>query len=742
MEIYKRNGQKVLFDESKIINSVRAAYESVRETFHEEDRAQLLSYFNTRNFQNWCIEEVGVLIPNVEDIQDRVERLLMSMNPKVAKAYILYREQRKQARLTREKIEYITKYAHSKGNAASNSNTDANANNSIKNVASIEPEVFKDNIRLIQRQMMKDKLNKLYPEVARQYTKDIESKVIYTNDESNSPIQKAYCGAYSTYPLITEGCGGLDGITPSAPNDIQSFSGQVTNAVFALSAQTKGAVALGDYIVSLNMMVVEEFGPVWYEKLDVSICNSNVKDWQKRTIKREIRKGMKQFIFGVNQPQGNRGFQSPFTNLNFFDKYYFESMFGDFCYPNGDKPKWKQIDTLQRIFIELLRELRLVVPLTFPVTTFALLYDENGYRDKEYEDLCAEEWSKGSSHFLYHSNNADSLSSCCRVQNKIDKNYFTSTTGMIGLMTGSCNVITLNINRIVQDWARWYKDSMDGMDSADLHIFYAPQSGFREYLIDILERVYKYHIAYKTMLYELEDLGMITYSTANYLYIKKLYSTIGILGYYEAAKFLGLEDGSKEYIEFQSMILNTISEQNKLHNIHDKKRPFIFNLECVPGENMAVKFYKWDKEDGYIVPEDQNLYNSYFYNPWKEENPLIKLQLHGGSISKASDGGQGCHINLDTHLSKEQYKGLMKAAREYGCNYFTFNVPMTKCLDCKHIVNGPIGKCPKCGSTNVDYYTRVIGFLTPISNWSLERQQEFLERMYGKSKGKYLSNFR
>ena len=261
MEIYKRNGQKVLFDESKIISSVRAAYESVGEIFHEEDRVQLLSYFNTQNFQNWCIEEVGVLIPNVEDIQDRVERLLMSMNPKVAKAYILYREQRKQARLTREKIEYITKYAHSKGNAASNSNTDANANNSIKNVASIEPEVFKDNIRLIQRQMMKDKLNELFPEVAKQYEIDLNNHIIYTHDESNSAIQKAYCGAYSLYPLMIEGVGNLDGITPTPPNDIQSFSGQVTNAVFALSAQTKGAVALGDYIITLNYYVIKEFGP-------------------------------------------------------------------------------------------------------------------------------------------------------------------------------------------------------------------------------------------------------------------------------------------------------------------------------------------------------------------------------------------------------------------------------------------------------------------------------------------------
>lgn len=731
--VIKRDGSKQIFEYNKIIDAIGKAFKACE-----------LEEFPNRYIKN-RVKKYLVDLPeecSVEQIQDAVENCLMKEFPsEVAKSYIIWREKHSKSRFIRNKINYITKYAHSNGNAASNSNTDANANNSIKNVASIEPEVFKDNIREIQRSMMKDKLNELYPELANQYLIDIENKIIYPNDESNSPIQKAYCGAYSTYPLISEGCGGLDGVTPSAPNDIQSYSGQVTNAVFALSAQTKGAVALGDYIISLNWMVVEEFGSSWYDKLDTTICNPHVKDWQKRTIKREIRKGMKQFIFGVNQPQGNRGFQSPFTNLNFFDKYYFEAMFGDFYYPDGTKPEWKAIDTLQRIFVELLRELRLVVPLTFPVTTFALLYDENGYKDKEYEDLCAEEWAKGSSHFLYHSNNADSLSSCCRVQNKIDKNYFNSTTGMIGLMTGSCNVITLNLNRITQDYFKTVDTNYFGasgiiyQDVTEEDMF-----GFKNYLIAILKRVYKYHIAYKTMLYELEELGMITYSTANYLYIKKLYSTIGILGYYEAAKFLGLEDNSEEYIKFQTMILNTISEQNKIHSIHDKKRPFIFNLEAVPGENMAVKFYNWDKEDGYIVPEDQNLYNSYFFNPWKEDNPLTKLKLHGGDISKASDGGQGCHINLYEHLTKDQYKGLMKAARDEGCNYFTFNIPVTKCLECKHIVNGPVSECPKCGSSKVDYYTRVIGFMTSVSNWSLERQKEFLERLYGKIKGKIFVN--
>ena len=309
---------------------------------------------------------------------------------------------------------------------------------------------------------------------------------------------------------------------------------------------------------------------------------------------------------------------------------------------------------------------------------------------------------------------------------------------MIGLMTGSVNVITLNINRIVQDCAEKHNYLMGvskveaaGIISTKGRLYH----WIKEDLRTILERVYKYHIAYKTMMYDLEDCGMITYSNANYLYIKKLYSTIGVLGYYEAAKFLGLEDGTAEYNEFMQLILGTIAEENKKHSIHDKKRPFVFNQECIPGEGLAVKLYNWDKNDGYVVPSDQTLYNSYFFNPWKETSPLKKLEAHGSTVSKASDGGQGCHINLDTHLSSEQYRMLMKHARNVGCNYFTFNIPMTKCLDCKHVVNAPVTECPKCHSHKLDYYTRIIGFLTPVSNWSKERQLEFKSRLFGNRKG-------
>lgn len=567
MKVIKRDGIEQEFNLDKIKQAITKAFHAVKKT-HEINIDQVADYVFAQIHDRDKVY--------VEEIQDLVETALMVYKYyDVAKAYIKYRAEHQESSMIREKINYILGYAKSNKNAASSSNTDANANSSIKNVASIEPEVFKDKIRLIQRQLLKDKLNILYPEVAKQYAKDLESHIIYTHDESNSPMPKAYCGAYSLYPLMIEGVGNIDKVTPSAPNDIQSFSGQVTNLVFALSAQTKGAVALGDYFITLNYYVVKEFGEDWFNHLDDIIRTGCCTDCSKYTVRREIRKGMKQYVYGINQPQGNRGFQSPFVNNQICDKYYFESLFGDYVYPDGTKPSWEAIDTLQRIFIALLRELRTIKPFTFPVLTISLVYDkETGYKDKAYAELCADEWSKGSSHFLYHNSNPNVLSSCCRVSNELVENFFTSTTGMLGLMTGSCNVITLNINRIVQDWDRLVKPVISNT------LLY--KSSLQDYIRNILDRVYKYHIAYKTILYELEEQGMITYSTANYLYIKKLYSTIGVIGYYEAAKYLGLPDNSSEYKEFITLIMTTINDYNKKNSVHDKDRPFIFNLEAIP----------------------------------------------------------------------------------------------------------------------------------------------------------------
>ena len=719
--IIKRNKSKEEFSTEKIEKALLSAFISC-------------GYPNNKYTKRRCRKFAKSILPQqvetVEDVQDKIEDLLMSEHfYDVAKAYIIYRKKHEESRLIRGRLNYMEQYSTSSSNASSSSETDANANVSMKNVANLEGEVYKATNRIIQRQRMKDKLYKLYPEVAKKYEEDLNNHIIYTHDEASTPVLKPYCMAVTLYPLMMDGVGKIDGITPSAPNDISSFSGQVTNLAFLLSSQCKGAVAFGDYFVTLNYYVVKEFGDNWYEKLDcISTSEHHVIP---RTVKDSIEKGMKQFIWGVNQPAGNRSYNSPFTNVSWYDRYYFESLFGNFHYPDRSKPKWEQVDTLQRMFMALMRRIRLIKPITFPVTTMALVHNNKEYLDKDYKELCAEEWAKGGSFFCYTSDNPSSLASCCRVLNEMSNNTFSSTTGMTGVMTGSCNVITLNINRIVQDWYNQYNTPLiktrDFIKFSDEN-----KNSLKNYIINILDRVYKYHIAYKTMLYDLEERGMLAPSNGDYIYIKKLYSTIGIIGYTEAAKFLGLEiSNNKDYKEFLQLILGTIKEQNKLHSIKDKKRPFLFNSEAVPGEGLGIKLYNWDKEDGYEVPEDQNLYNCYFYNPWSTNTSVLdKIKLHGKDIAYYTDGGQACHINLDTHLSKEQYIKLLDVAKNEGCNYFTFNIPISECKDCNHIVNAPIKECPKCGSHNIKYYTRIIGYLTAVDNWSIERQEEFKHRKY------------
>lgn len=719
MFIIKRSGKKELFNPIKIKNAIKAAFNSVGYTVDDDVYDEIVN-----SVKVW--DEM-----NIEDIQDQVVETLRNLDyPEIADCYQTYRLEHKQARFIRERIDYMDTYANSTTNASTSSETDANANVTTKNVANLEGEVYKVTNRRIQRQRMKDKLNELYPDdndLGKQYILDLENWVLYTHDEASSPVLKPYCMADTLYPLMTEGVGVIDGVTPGPPNDIQSFSGQVTNLTFLLSAHAKGAIALGDYFIVLNYYIIAEFGTEWYKKLDVIITTEHC--LKPVSIKRAIRKGMKQFIYGVNQPAGNRSYNSPFSNVSFYDKTYFKSIFEDFYYPDGTQPEWSAIDTLQRIFMELHRELRLIKPLTFPVTTMAMVHDGHDVIDKEYKDLCAEEWAKGGSFFCYLSDNPGALASCCRVLNEIKENTFSSTTGLTGIMTGSCNVITLNLNRIVQDWYKqmeklnsgWNKQSALS-SSADLY----------EYLKEILERVYKYHIAYKTMLYDLEEKGMFSPSNGGYIYMKKLYSTIGLIGYTEAAQFLGLEvSNNKDYIEFLQLIFGTVKEQNKLHSIHDKKRPFLFNSEAIPGEGLGVKLYEHDKKDGYWVPENQNLYNCYFYNPWDNTSILDKFILHGRNVAKYCDGGQALHANLDAHLSKEQYIKLIDFAITQGTNYFTFNIPISECKSCGHVVNAPIKECPKCGSSNIDYWTRIIGYLRPVSAFSDPRKIEQKNRMYG-----------
>lgn len=713
MQVIKRDGSIEEFNVDKIISAVEKAFKSCNKKMPQYLYDMIGALFGTLEG-----DTIGI-----EEIQNKVEDVLMNdKHFDVAKAYIIYRNKHEESRFVRERIDYMSNYADSDDNAASSSETDPNANVTQKNVANLDGEVYKTKNRIIQRQRMKDELNVLYPEVAKQYEVDVENHIIYPNDEASVPTLKFYCQADTLYPLMTEGVGNIDGVTPTPPNDLQSFSGQITNLTFLLSSQCKGAVAYGEYFIALNYYIIAEFGDKWHEKLDCVVTNSHCK--VQRTVRDFIEKAFKQFVYGINQPAGNRSYQSPFTNVSYYDHTYFSSLFGEFYYPDGTKPEWTAIDILQKMFMKFFNKLRTKQILTFPVETLAMVHDGKNIIDKEYKDFCAEMYAEGHSFFTYISDSADSLASCCRLRNELAENTFSPTSGLTGVMTGSCNVITLNINRIVQDCDKAYGLNRNGGWKENT-------SFLIDYLVDILQRVYKYHIAYKTMLYEQEEKGMFAACNGGYIHISKLYSTIGINGLNEAARFLGLRvSNNPEYIKFLQLVLGTIKEENKKHSIHDSKRPFLFNSEVVPAESLGGKNYRWDKKDGYWVPEDENLYNSYFFDAHDDTSVLDKMILHGRQTAQYCDGGSACHINLEDHLSKEQYLKLIDFAVANGTNYFTFNIPNSKCDDCGYITKHPITECPKCHSKNITQYTRVIGYLRPIKSFGKDRQVEASHRTY------------
>ena len=703
MQVVKRDGSLQEFDSIKIVEAISKAFDAC---CPNENRQYIESMVLDMHFWD------GITIEEIQDIV--VETLKDYGYDEVAESYSSYRKEQSHYRELIAKINYQDKYVTSTENAATSSETDGNANVVSKNVATLESEDRKRENREIQRYRMKKQLKKMFPEVASQYAKDLNSHIIYTHDEASTSVLKQYCMAVSLYPLMLEGVGNIDGVTPSEPNDLQSFSGQVTNLIFLLSSQCKGAVAVGSYFIALNYYIIKEYGPEWYNKLDCIVTSDH--SLIRRTLRDSIYKAFKQFVWGINQPAGNRSYQSPFTNVSYYDRTYFESMFGEFYYPDGSQPEWRAIDTVQRLFMDWFNKVRLKQVLTFPVESFAMVHNGKDIIDQEYKHLCAEMYAKGHSFFTYISDSADSLASCCRLRNELAENTFNPTSGLTGVKTGSCNVISLNMNRIVQDWWKTTGMSNPLMWNHISKTFVEGDSvaigckDLKEYLIGILERVYKYHIAYKTMLYEWESKGMYASSNGGYIQIKDLFSTVGINGLNEAAEFLGLTvSNNKEYIDFLQLVLGTIKEQNKRHSIHDKKKPFIFNSEVVPAEGLGVKNYNWDKEDGYSVPEDRNLYNSYFYNAHDGTSVLDKFILHGRQTSAFCDGGSAAHINLQEHLSKEQYLKLIDFAVQEGTNYFTFNIPNSKCEDCGHIVKAPINICPKCGSKDVTWYTRVIG---------------------------------
>ncbi len=626
----------------------------------------------------------------------------------------------------KNKIEFINKYKLSSNTA--NSTIDDNSNVANKNLAILNAEIHKpDNVR-ISRAMVMNKLKELYHDFnSKRYVRDLEDHVIYKHDESSFGAIAPYCVSVTMYPFLMDGIKGLGGLSAS-PKNLKSFCGIFCNMIFAISSQFAGAVAISEALLYFTYFCKKEWGEDFYKRADEII--ERPKNSEPRTILKEIQQYWQQIIYTINQPAAARGFQSAFVNFSYFDRPFFEGMFGDFYFPDGTKPDWESLKWIQMEFMKWFNAERLKTILTFPVETVTLLYKDGKFEDEEMFKFVCDEYSRGHSFFTYISDTVDSLSSCCRLKNKLQTKEFNFTNGNIGVMTGSKSVITFNLSRLIQ---LWYRKECEKKDVESFEFDETYYSSLKKYLTKLTDRVYKYHHAYNELLWDMYDANLLPAYRAGFIDLNKQYLTLGLNGLNQAAEFLGMKcNVNDKYARFCQEIFSFFKEQNELHKDKTSKHHLIFNTEQVPAESLASKNYQWDKKDGFWVPEDTNLYASYVFKPNDNlVSVLDKIKMHGKDyIGDCLDGGAAAHINLDSHLSSKQYELLLNYAANVGCNYLTFNIPMSECEDCGYIVNIPVKECPKCRSKNISYATRIIGYLTKVKNWNSNRQKEFETRMF------------
>ena len=691
--ITKRDGSKAVFSLDKIMSAIAKAFESVNQPADLETISKILCQLKMH-------DDI-----TVEDIQNQVEVALMKEGHyAVAKSFMLYRQAHTEDRETLSKLQFLSDYCESV-NAATGSKYDANANVEHKNIATLIGELPKSNFIRLNRRLLTDRIKRMYgKDLANEYIEMLDHHFIYKNDETSLAN---YCASITMYPWLIGGTIAIGG-NSTAPTNLKSFCGGFVNMVFMVSSMLSGACATPEFLMYMNYFIGLEYGQDYWkhanEQADLSL--------KKRTLDKIITDYFEQIVYSLNQPTGARNYQAVFWNIAYYDRYYFESIFGDFYFPDGSKPDWEGLSWLQKRFMKWFNNERTRTMLTFPVETMALLTTPNGEpMDEEWGDFTAEMYSEGHSFFTYMSDNADSLSSCCRLRNEITDNGFSYTLGAGGVSTGSKSVLTINLNRCIQYAVN---NNMD----------------YHEYLEHIIDLCHKVQLAYNENLKELQSHGMLPLFDAGYINISRQYLTIGINGLVEAAEFMGFKiTPNDDYKHFVQGILGIIEKYNKKY----RTKEVMFNCEMIPAENVGVKHAKWDREDGYFVPRD--CYNSYFYIVEDDSITVIdKFKLHGAPYIEHLTGGSALHMNLSEHLSKQQYAQLLRVAAKEGCNYFTFNIPNTVCNDCGHIDKRYLKECPHCHSKNIDYMTRIIGYLKRVSNFSKPRQEEASRRYYNQGK--------
>lgn len=683
--IKKRDGRTAKFDRKKIEKAIEKAGLETGE-FDAAQAVELtdkvLGVLETRNQKR---------LPSVEDIQDIVEDALIdSKFKKTAKAYIIYRDQHKKLREITSNIhvDLIDKYL---GNLDWKVNENSNMGYSLQGLNNyISAEITKTYW-----------LDKIYTSKIGKAHKEGDLHIHDLN------LLSVYCVGWDLTDLLQEGFTGVAGKVASKPaKHFRSALGQVVNFFYTLQGEAAGAQAFSDFDTLLAPFIRAD--KLSYE---------------------EVKQAIQEFVFNVNVPT-RVGFQTPFTNIT-LDLECPKHMADNPVIIGGEMQDTtygeyqEEINMLNKALLEVLSEGDANGRVfTFPIPTVNITKDFN-WDNPVIESLWEASAKYGIPYFSNFINSdmdpEDARSMCCRL--RIDNRQLEYRGGGLfgsNPMTGSVGVVTINLPRLAlksKNEKEFFKGLAELMDMAK----------------DSLETKRK-------VLERLTDANLYPY-TKFYLrnikqrfnqYWKNHFSTIGLIGTNEAAlNLLGVDIGTEKGKAFAEKTLDFMRDRLVEYQ---KETGNNYNLEATPAEGTTYRLAQLDKAsfpdrahfaNGIGAEVKCPFYTNSSHLPVNYTDDLFELMDLQDNLQTKYTGGTVIHFFLGERMDDPQtLKKLVKTICEnYKLPYFTFSPSFSICKNHGYIV-GEHPECPKCGEAT-EVYSRVVGFLRPVSQWNKGKQAEF-----------------
>ena len=535
-------------------------------------------------------------------------------------------------------------------------------------------------------------------DIANEFVEAQLSGKIYVNDMHYISYPAPYCYNHSCLTIAQKGLIGLDTKNDTKPPKyLRSYFDIMEAYLLVAGNSTAGATGIANLIVVSTIFLKK--------MIDSGFVDSHVHLNSEEDCWQYYKEELTSFIYRLNQACRG-GSQSLFTNVSIFDKHFLENIIPNTFVMIDDNVYMTDFETVKRaqeVYIDIMLEEAKRVVHTFPVTTACFstkLNEETGkydIQDKEFLDFICEK-NEATGFINLYGGDTSILSSCCRLRSDTSNQFFNSFGGASDQI-GSMGVVAINLPQLA---LRFIKD----------------EEMFETELADLVTLAQEVNYAKRCLLQSSIKKGHLPLYSNGYMDLGKQFSTVGFIGLYEACEIMGYDNTSDEGVKFGLHILDVINTIND-EIAHKYKIPV--NLEGIPGENTCVKLAVKDKVLGFN--NQYKMYSNQFIPLSKRCNIFDRVKLSGAYDSQCS-GGSIMHITIDSKVSKETMKDFVISTLGAGVKYFAFNYKINQCKDCSHIFVGEHEVCPECGSKELEKFTRVVGFLTKISQWSQTRQEE------------------